>query len=560
MKPLEWIDHLTTPRWVAPRSRLAERVQRALVIDTTRLGAVMRRLSAPWRALRAAVLSDRPFLQRLTWGVRRGVWSGLWTAGVFYRLRPKAIPVPEPEAPIRLIGAPESYADFQSKDLVVPDDVPRAEMSLFGDILVQVSHLLQDVYPINTSHQPEASWDPRSRLRQVYPFLYRVMRAPPVWHDDLVAASEAGNLLGTLAVGGPFAKFLELRPDAGYVIDLEYLADYRVRDGLAPLGCLIRFERRAEQLWIQSIDYRGDTYLPGEKDWDNIERIALCSLVTHCTVWRHGMQYHVAGLAAVCVLNHNLPPDHALRRLLAPHTAEHISTNFHTHLTLRRSGFDVTGLSFSYETILRYYDDGARYFDLRRLDVPADIAARNIPDDLDYPYREQARRYWGIVEEYVRSYVEHHWPEEADLAADPDAEAFFEALDANFTRGIRYYAADLTRKNLIRFCTLFIYAVTVEHEDNTLWNYSVFLPTTVPADGGPQSAGDVQLAMNFQFLISSATNRLLTDFSQVALDDDAAGIMRRFRERLVEFRDELDAQPDRYWHIHPDSLESSVSA
>ena len=103
--------------------------------------------------------------------------------------------------------------------------------------------------------------------------------------------------------------------------------------------------------------------------------------MTHVTVWRQGMEYHVGGLAPVPVLTHNLlPPAHPLRRLLAPHMNQTMTTNYHTHLTLRRSGFDVTGFAFPYETILRYYDDGAASFDINRLDVQEDARRRGIPE------------------------------------------------------------------------------------------------------------------------------------------------------------------------------------
>ena len=70
-------------------------------------------------------------------------------------------------------------------------------------------------------------------------------------------------------------------------------------------------------------------------------------------------------------------------------------------MTLRRNGFDVTGFSFDYDTILRYYDDGARYFDIRRLDPREDSARREIGSDLDYPYLGQSARYFDLFVSYV---------------------------------------------------------------------------------------------------------------------------------------------------------------
>jgi hypothetical protein len=262
----------------------------------------------------------------------------------------------------------------------------------------------------------------------------------------------------------------------------------------------------------------------------------------------------------VAVVTHQLPSAHPLRRLLAPHIADTLSTNFHTHLTLRRSGFDVSGFSFGYETILRYYDDGARAFDIARLDPRVDIVQRGIGESLDYPHQPQALMYLALFENYVREYLDHYYPDDAALAADAAAGAWFDGLDRAIMRGIRHYVPTCSKANLVRLCALFIYSVSVEHEDNTMWDYAVFLPATVRADGVGQSSGEVQAVQDFQFLISSATNRLMNDASHVALDEGGARAMRTFQGRLASLQRELEGQPDQYWRIYPKNLEASISA
>ena len=91
----------------------------------------------------------------------------------------------------------------------VPDGVPYAEKSLWNQVTVQLVHLLQDIYPLVSSHQEAASPDPQARFDRAYTFPYRCVRDAPRWHPDLVAASASKNLLGALASGGPFAKLLE---------------------------------------------------------------------------------------------------------------------------------------------------------------------------------------------------------------------------------------------------------------------------------------------------------------------------------------------------------------
>lgn len=559
MKPIEVIEAALTPsRWRCALGLDRESARHAVKVDSTALAQRFVNHSGNGISTNSGHSDGSSFLDHLDWRIRKFFWSTLWCAAVVTRLRPKKVRVPGVEKKIRLITAPESYSDFQSPLLSIPDDVSCGEASLIADILIQFLHFLQDVYPIVKPRQRLAALDPEQRLREAYSFPYRLVRTAPSWHSELVQAARTGNLLGALALGGPFAKLL-VCSGGKYFIDLRHMANYPVREGLSPLGCRINFAEDGGRLRVSSIDYGDKRASPGDEKWDYFERIALCALVTHLTVWRHGMQYHVSGVAPIAVITHNMPPDHPVRRLLAPHISETLSTNYYTHLTLRRGGFDVTGLSFPLDVIFKYYDDGARALDISMLDVRRELARRGIPDSLDYPYYKQALRYYELFESYVGDYVDLYYPDQAAINADDDLRVWFESLDKHIV-GIRAYVPTLTKENLIRLCALYIYTVTVEHEENTLWDYAVFLPTTVHGDGTGQTVGEVQTVLNFQFVISSATNRLMSDVTHLALDERAAEIMRNLQTRLKELQAEMESGPDHYWQIYPKSLEASVSA
>jgi hypothetical protein len=563
MWPITLLDAVLTPRrWSAAFERGATRITNLLTADTAPLA---RRLIAAFGwlgSLRAQLLADRPALMRVAWRVRQFFWSATWAFIVIMRLWPRRVRVPKDDTPIRLIPAPQSYGDFRSPTLVVPSDVPRAEMTLPGAMTVQMLHLLQDIYPVIAPHQPLAAADPEQRLKDAYSWIYRLVRTPPAWHPELAEARQRGTLLGTLAVGGPFAKLVERKKSNGdgYLIDLEYLRRYPVRDGLAQLGCQIHLVERDGKLLPDAVGYNGERATPGDTRWEFLQRIALCSLATHTTVWRHGMQYHVGGVAPFAVVTHQLPSTHPIRRLMAPHMADTLSTNYHTHLTLRRSGFDVTGFSFNYDTILRYYDDGASYFDISRLDPRLDSCRRGIAQSVEYPYLQQSSMYLDLFESYVREYVDRYYPDDGALAQDIAAQVWFESLDKYIVHGIKSYVPLLTKANLVKLCALFIYTVSVEHEDNTMWNYASFLPATVRGDGGGESVGQVQAIVNFEMVIASAANKLMSDASHVALDPEAAAIMKRFQNRLSALQKQMEHEPSSHWRIYPKSLEASISA
>ncbi len=562
MKPVELFEVLVTPeRWFCGRDTPLSRLTNALVPDTTWLGRILSRVCGLLSPVRSRLLSRSPRLLQLDWRLRQAFWTMVWTGIAGLQRWPRKAVIPREEKPISMLSAPESYPDFRAPTLVVPSDVPCGEKSLVTELAVQGIQLMQDIYPVVASHQPVASHDPHERLRQTYTRLHRFIRRPPRWHPDLDDASRGRNLLGALAVGGPFAKLLERCPEGEgrYMIDLQHFANYAVRPGLCHLGSKIHFVVDGGHLKVSGIDYEGKHIAPGEPTWEHAERIALAGLMTHTTVWRQGMEYHVGGLAPIPIIVHNMPPAHPIRRLLAAHTAQTLLTNHSTHLTLRRSGWDVKALSFPYDTILRYYDDGARGFDIRRLDVRADAERRNIPSTLHYPYLTHALRYWNAIETYVREYVTYYYPDTASLAGDRVAHDWFNAVDRAVVHGIRGYVPSLTVEDLIRLGTVIIYSVSVAHTENSLWHYAPFIPTTVRQDGQGQLIGELQMTLDFQLLITSPTTLLLNDVSHLALDPGAAQIMRRFHTSLMTLQREMEGMPDRYWRILPREIEASVS-
>lgn len=558
--PLDAFDWLTTARhWYgffgAPRGTPVLRP------DSTRLSRALVGLTSPLRRACKKARAGSTAFQKLDWSIRKFVWILLWTATVAYRYRARRLWRPRAEPRIRMQPPTARHPDFKAPALRFPDTVPLAEASFGADLWVEALHLLQDVYPVAVPHLPRASDDPATRLAQCYPRLFRFIRESPRWHPDLAAAAATGNLLGALAVGGPFAKLLECvdATTGHYTIDLSHMQGYEVRDGLLRLGCRINYEVRAGQLVVTDIVYAGETVSPRDARWRLIEQVAFASLVTHLTVWRQGMEYHASGLAAYPAATHNMPPGHPIRRLLAPHMIDTASVSYYTHLTLRRSGFDVQGFAFPHEHLFRYYDDGARNFYLARLDIRIDQKRRGIPETLHYPYYPQALRYYEMFERYVRSYLEIYYPDEASLAGDVAARAWFEELDSLIINGIRGYVPSLDKENLVKLCTVITYSVVIGHDENSLWDYALFLPTLVHADGLPMTLGEVQCTSNFQLLICSAINDLMADFSHVALDERGANAMRQLQTELAALQAEMEAGADEYWRIYPRSLKSSVA-
>lgn len=560
--PLDFLERVTTARhWIGFADYVSNTIFRFLKPDSTSLARVLTVVTKPLGAWTARQRQRRGWFMRLDWATRKFVWSALWSITIAYRYRPRRAWKPRREKPINMVPPMERHADFQAETLRFPDAVPLAEATFGGDLWVEFLHLLQDIYPIVVPHLERAATDPETRLRESYPRMFQWIRAAPRWHPELVEAMAKDNLLGVLAVGGPFAKLLYCI-DAGtgrYTIDLSHMYNYAVREGLMRLGCKINYQIQSAEMVVTDVVYAGESVKPGQQRWDLIQRIALASLVTHLTVWRQGMEYHASGLASFPAATHSLPPNHPIRRLMTVHMLDTTSTSYYTHLTLRRNGFDVTGFAFPIDVLFQYYNDGAREFDMSRLDIGLDKERRGIPDELDYPYYTQALQYYELFESYVRNYIDHYYRDEKTLAQDTAAHIWFDTLNRTIINGICGYVPALDKENLVKLCTTIIYSAVIAHEETSLWDYAVFMPTVVHEDGLPMTVGETQCVSNFQFLICSAINYLTNDFSHLALDAQGAAIMRQFQDALAEMQAEMQAGGDHYWRLYPNTLKSSVA-
>ena len=170
MAPVELFTFLVTPRrWVCFADRIAGWLMRVLAPDTTGLAKFLGTLLGPFTRLRSFLLTRSAPLRVVDWWFRKYFWTFAWGFAVGLQRWPRCANVPREEKPIRLLTAPETYPDFQAPSLVVPSTTPCAESSLVTDLSVQLTHLFQDLYPIVSTHQRDASTDPRKRTARGVP-------------------------------------------------------------------------------------------------------------------------------------------------------------------------------------------------------------------------------------------------------------------------------------------------------------------------------------------------------------------------------------------------------
>ena len=233
MAPAQWLSTLTTPeRWPFLPASLASGITRLIAFDTTGLGRALQRLN-PFSRIREAVLPRSAALRSLDWHLRKLFWTAVWCGMVIFQGWPRRAPRLRQEPPIRLLSAPETYADFKAPTLVVPDNVPHAEKSLLNRMTVQFIHVLQAIYPLVKSNHPASDPDPQQRFNDAYTFPSRLVRDAPLCHPSWWPRQKSRNArraFGRRAVVKPLER---REDDVRRTFDLKHFANYEVRDGFA---------------------------------------------------------------------------------------------------------------------------------------------------------------------------------------------------------------------------------------------------------------------------------------------------------------------------------------
>ncbi len=480
-------------------------------------------------------------------------------------------PAQKPVANIPKLYAAKNYPEADRAK-------PRLRKIKSGQIVMKLLGLLpmRGLPPIPAEHD--------AFIKAVYPPLYRKARPhPPEMPPEL---QHTGDRLATLALTGPFADYIKritaneietinaiqvhhVDADA-YTIDLEELGHYPVKRGLCPIGCTVifKFNTTTQQLETQSILYRGTLYCQKDDEWKRVEQIALCSLNTHVTIIKHNVYIHLAYLTVFTSTTINkLKPTHPIRRLLHHCFQTVLIGNYEV------SQFQIRGKS-SYCTKLFSYDYNAMIdmvnaycdrFDIRMMDPILDTEMRQMDHTpFEYPYLDQIKPLWHIIEHYVSEYVDHYYPSDQAVQNDDELSQWYDTLDQLMPGGVKVYGEALNTDILKRLCASLIHTSTATHDNvnNVVWNYTALnyaIPTMVREDGQLPPVN-----ISFDFLATligtfKPFNMLLDGMSLLALDMEGRRMMDRFVENLKARQAEMDKAPFQYHGIYPKHLNYSIS-
>lgn len=421
-------------------------------------------------------------------------------------------------------------------------------------------------------------------LEQIYPDRYRT-----IWPQQPVVPPEleADDVLAALAVGGPFAMYLQkgstldradrgavgVRPD-DFVIDMRSFDRYEPKVGLLAPGGLAVFRVEGDHLRTRGVLYENRLHEPGDDGFERARRVLLCALNTHLTTLVHNVTCHLAYVTPMAVASTNeLPTDHPIRRLLHPafHTVLVGNYELAEFQIVGPRGFATTLFSYEYPTLVHIINDHLERFRPADLDPEVMVERRGLDGaTIALPFWDDQLALWRIARDYVDAYVGNYYTDDTAVADDADLHQWLESLDRLFPSGLYddhgYLTAGvpLTRAVLVRVCATVLHTSSTTHDvvNNAVWDYSTLnhvIPTVVPESLEPQ---DVRLSFDLMNTIIGTWKpyNMLTDgVSALALDEDGRRIMDEYVTALIDRQGVMDSEPHQAGRTYPNELNPSVS-
>lgn len=142
---------------------------------------------------------------------------------------------------------------------------------------------------------------------------------------------------------------------------------------------------------------------------------------------------HLVQEAFMLAMHNCLAARHPLHRLLAPHFEGTASINSAADASLVAAGGNVDSLLMpTIGDTIRIGATALRAWNFNEEIFPRQLERRGVADEVlrDYPYRDDGLLVWQAIEQWVRDYVHHHYPSDAEVGADPELQAFVAQVGA----------------------------------------------------------------------------------------------------------------------------------
>jgi hypothetical protein len=527
-------------------------------------------------------------IAQLRWRARRWFWNRFGILKYDHN-RPTAVPVPVQDLPLALVPLASQYRHITMVRAMVADRIPGDERHPVKRLSSRIQAMLYRIVPAQQRGLPPVDADARVALAVAYTEAHRRRFPGPVrpgalsqggrdlegWELEGPGVQRRGRRtpeldgpnLGVLAAASPFACYVAAEDDGTFSWDLRMLDEFEYHPGLRSLGSVVSFEASTGdgRLTAVRIDCDAGSCTPSDPDWPLARRLALSAASTHLSLVRHfGWIHLTAGGPLAVVTRNELPPDHALRRLLWPHVyATEYSNDLITRDQLAPGGDFECIFSLTHRGVSSLIDASIDGFDLGTIDPDVDASSRGL-DRLATPAVDNRRQHHAVFLAHARRYLELYYDDDR-IEADPAVQAWLAEM-ARLVRGVEQVAGPAVGvERVARLAAAIIQLATVEHEilGSGMWDYQLWsdaIPARVPADGSRAPLDVFQRLVNANFNLNVHRTPLLSDFSDLALDQGGAEAFRTFRTDLLGLQFELEASPGEPWRMEPKRLKANINA
>lgn len=469
--------------------------------------------------------------------------------------------------------------------------VPQEEDSFAAKYLPNFLGFLRDHLLYIPSDLPQIPDDHR-KVAALIPSLYKKY-VPAFEHiPEFVRGSKRGDILGEMVLKGASGAYIEKVEGSDgnlYKVDLSCYNQFQPKDGLSRLGGIAWLRYNNGTMETESIsytnecidkdsDYASKAHLYKKTDispeeWNHKQRIMLATMLNDIGVGRHAADIHLIMAGTFSSVNNNLPIEHPMRKLMYLHQFQSISlVHYKPVLLLKDGGYFPCFSSYNRDVLMEMIVKRAEKFDIARMDVKADLNKRKMFEwggSSKYPYADNAMRLWAIISNHVNEYISLYYQTDDEVVKDEYLQQWFEGLNKSIPNGIKGYTPTLTKENLTKLITSFIFTTSVEHDlvANFQLNYTIWqnvIPLQVPVDINQRPSIDVlNQYMDLIIAIVSPTIRMASgSFANVIKEHRARANIASFRKKLLEYDSQLNRskQPgDEYHLIFPSQLDAAAS-
>lgn len=234
-----------------------------------------------------------------------------------------------------------------------------------------------------------------------------------------------------------------------YLADFDSIAhvkgsDYKGRHRTIPAPrALFWWDRGEEKLHAVGIQVRraagSRVFLPSDPalDWVAAKLAYQCADACHQEIGTHFAWTHMVMAPVAVTTRRQLAEQHPVHLLLAPHFRFYLFDNELGRVSFINKGGPVERmLGGTLQESLGIPFNLYRQWNIRQFTLPAELARRGVaaPEPLTrYPMRDDGLPIWHAIETFVGQYLRIYYKRDEDVAADPELQAWAQALASTDT-------------------------------------------------------------------------------------------------------------------------------